>query len=448
MSATGSLSPRERVECVLAHQQPDRVPCDFGGCSVTGMHVSAVYGLRQALRLDPPGTRVKVIDPFQMLGEIQPDLIAALEIDTMPLQGTGTFFGFPLDRWKPWTTFDGTPVLVPGDFNTDLNPDGSIWQYPQGDRAAPPSGEMPAGGFYFDTIQRGAPVDFDHLCVEDNTEEFSLIPDAELEYLARATDQAIFGSFPGGGFGDMAWLPAPFLKRPKGIRDYKDWLMSLAQRPGFVREIFERQCAVALQNLARLYDAVGNRVSLIFLTGADYGTQDSLFFSPRVWADLYAPFFRRLADWIHQNTRWKIFIHSCGAVESLIPQFIEAGFDVLNPVQCSATGMDPETLKHRYGERLVFWGGGVDTQRTLPFGTPEQVRKEVRDRINLFGQSGGYVFNPVHNVQPLTPVENVLAMFEAYRESRDYPNHRQFHKSNQQPECGTHAPIVAGSITQ
>ena len=101
MNAPGSLSPRERVESVLAHQQPDRVPCDFGGCSVTGMHVSVVYTLRQALRLDPPGTPVKVIDPFQMLGEIQPDLMAALGIDTVPLQGTGTFFGFPLERWKP-----------------------------------------------------------------------------------------------------------------------------------------------------------------------------------------------------------------------------------------------------------------------------------------------------------------------------------------------------------
>jgi len=426
MSAPGSLSPRERVERVLAHQRPDRVPCDFGGCSVTGMHVSAVYALRQALRLDPPGTPVKVIDPFQMLGEIQPDLIAALGIDTVPLQGTGTFFGSPLDRWKPWTTFEGTPVLVPGDFNRDPNPDGSIYQYPQGDRTAPPSGEKPAGGFYFDTIQRGAPVDFDRLRVEDNTEEFSLIPDAELAHLAReaerlyrTTDQAIFASFPGGGFGDLAWLPAPFLKRPKGIRDYKDWLLSLLQRPGFVREIFERQCSVALQNLARLYDAVGNRVSLIFLTGADYGTQDRLFFSPRVWTELYASFFRRLTDWIHRHTRWKVFCHSCGAIEPLIPHFIAAGFDILNPVQCSAAGMDAARLKRQSGDAVVFWGGGVDTQRTLPFGTPHEVRAEVRERITILGCGGGYVFNSVHNLQPGTPVANLLAMFEACWSCRD-----------------------------
>ena len=426
MNTHGSLSPRERVERVLAHQQPDRVPCDFGGCSVTGMHVTTVYVLRQALRLDPPGTPVKVIDPFQMLGDIQPDLISALGIDTVPLQGTGTFFGFPLDRWKLWTTLDGTPVLVPGDFNTDPNPDGSIYQYPQGDRIAPPSGEMPAGGFYFDTIQRGVPPDFERLSVEDNTEEFSLIPDAELNHLAReaerlyrSTDQAIFASFPGGGFGDMAWLPAPFLKRPKGIRNYEDWLMSLVERQGFVREVFEGQCAVALQNLARFYDAVGNRVSLIFLTGADYGTQASLFFSPGLWAELYAPFFRRLSDWIHCHTRWKVFCHSCGAVEPLIPHFIAAGFDILNPVQCSAAGMDAAKLKRQYGDALVFWGGGVDTQRTLPFGTTDEVRTEVRERIAILGSGGGYVFNSVHNLQPRTPVANLLAMFEAYWSSRD-----------------------------
>lgn len=427
MNCVARLSPRERIETVLAHRKPDRIPCDFGGCSVTGMHVSAVYALRQALRLDPPGTPVKVTDPFQMLGEIKPDLISALGIDTVPLQGTRTFFGFKLEGWKPWTTFDGTPVLVPGDFNTEPAEDGSVYQYPQGDRTARPSGVMPAGGFYFDTIQRGATVDFEHLRVEDNVEEFGLIPDDELDHLAREshrlhreTDQAIFASFPGGGFGDMAWLPAPFLKEPKGIRKYDDWLMSLVERPDFVRRVFQRQCAVALQNLSRLYEAVGDRVNLLFLTGADYGTQKSLFFPPRLFAGLFVPYFEELTGWIHQNTRWKTFLHSCGAVQPLIPLFIEAGFDVLNPVQCSAANMDPAVLKSKYGQQVVFWGGGVDTQRTLPFGTPQDVRTEVRARLEILGKDGGYVFNSVHNLQPRTPVENIRAMFETYWEHRNY----------------------------
>lgn len=413
---------------MLNRERPDRVPCDFGGSSVTGMHVSVVYALRQASSLDPPSTPVKVTDPFQMLGEIRDDLREAIGIDTVPLEGTRTFFGFRQGNWKPWTTFDGTPVLVPGEFNTKPDADGRIYQYPQGDRSARPSGVMPPGGFYFDAIQRGAPVDFDHLRVEDNTEEFGPIPDDELEHLAkeserlyRETDKAIFASFPGGGFGDIAWLPAPFLKQPKGIRAYNDWFASLVERPEFVRKVFERQCAMALANLSRLYEAVGDRVSLLFLTGADYGTQAGPSLSPRLFAELFAPFYARLNEWIHEHTPWKVFIHSCGGVGPFVPHFIAAGFDVLNPLQCSATGMDPVRLKQDYGDRLVFWGGGVDTQRTLPQGTPEGVFEEVQARMNILGRGGGFVFAAVHNLQPGTPVRNLLAMLEAYRRHRTDP---------------------------
>lgn len=120
--------------------------------------------------------------------------------------------------------------------------------------------------------------------------------------------------------------------------------------------------------------------------------------------------------WIHQNTRWKTFKHSCGAVEKFIPSFLESGFDILNPVQCSAAGMVPEALKQKYGRDLVFWGGGVDTQQVLPFGTPQEVREQVLSRCRVFSQNGGYVFNAVHNVQALTPVENIVAMVDAVRE--------------------------------
>ena len=421
------MTPRQRMQHVLNHERPDRVPCDFGGGPVTGVHVSIVYALRQALKLDSPGTPVKVIDPFQMLGEMAPDLLDALDVDTVELAGTGTFFGFKKANWKPWETFDGTPVLVPGDFNTVPNEHGDIPMYPQGDRAVPASGVMPKGGIYFDAILRGAPVDFEALDVEHNIEEFTLIPDDEVHHLAREserlstqTDRALFAALPGGGMGDLAWIPGPFLKHPKGIRTYDDWLTSLIERPDFIRAVFDKQCHIAIENLVRLYDAVGNRLSLLFVTGADYGSQNGPSIAPTLYAELFAPFYARINAWIHNNTSWKAFMHSCGAVEPLIPHFIEAGFDVLNPVQCSAAGMDPRTLKKKYGDKLVFWGGGVDTQRTLPFGTPVEVRAEVRDRIRILGENGGFVFNTIHNIQPGTPVENVLAMVDAYRECRDY----------------------------
>jgi uroporphyrinogen-III decarboxylase len=123
-------------------------------------------------------------------------------------------------------------------------------------------------------------------------------------------------------------------------------------------------------------------------------------------------------DWVHGHTRWKTFIHSCGSVVALLADIIEAGFDILNPVQCSAAGMDPRTLKERFGDRITFWGGGVDTQRTLPFGTPEAIRREVQERMEIFGHGGGFVFNTVHNVQATTPTENLLALYEAVQESR------------------------------
>jgi hypothetical protein len=169
------MNSRERVTCALNHQEPDRIPFDLGGSSVTGMHVSTIYRLRQALGLDAPGTPVKVIRPYLMLGEIRHDLVEALGVDVLALTGTGNLFGLEPTGWKPWTTFDGTPVLVPGGFNTDPEPNGDLLMYPEGDKSVPPSGRMPEGGWYFDAIIRQPPVDDEHLKVEDNLEEFGPI---------------------------------------------------------------------------------------------------------------------------------------------------------------------------------------------------------------------------------------------------------------------------------
>ena len=422
------MTSRNRIRLALAHQEPDHVPLDLGASAVTGMQVSTVYALRQALRLDPPGTPVKVIEPYQMLGEIAPDLIEALGIDVVSLGKPQTLFGFKNEGWKPWTTFDGTPVLVPEAFNTDPESNGDILMYPEGDRSAPPSGRMPNGGWYFDTIIRQDPIDDDHLDVEDNLQEFGPIADADLEHLRREadriwtqTDKAILANFGGTAFGDIALVPAPWLKHPKGIRDVAEWYMSTVSRRDYVYEVFEKQCQIGLANLEKIHAVVGDKPSAVFVTGTDFGTQNGPFISPKAYRDLFMPFHQAVNDWIHTNTAWKSFIHSCGSVVALIPDFIEAGFDILNPVQCSAAGMEPHILKDRFGDHITFWGGGVDTQKTLPFGTPDEVRAEVKERLRIFGHGGGYVFNPIHNVQARTPVENALAMFEAWRQYGRYP---------------------------
>ena len=422
------MNSRERVRITLNHKEPDRVPLDLGGSVTSGMHVSSVYLLRQALGLDEPGTPVKVIDPYQMLGEVKSDLIEALGIDIVGINPLKNFFGFNNEGWKPWTMFDGTPVLVPEAFNTEPEPSGDILQYPEGDKSAPASGRMPKGGWYFDAIIRQPPLDEDNLNIEDNLEEFGPISEEELAHFERKakqlyqeTDKAILASFGGTSFGDIALVPAIGMKHPKGIRDITEWYISTSVRRDYVYKIFEYQCDIALENLAKIYEVVGNRVTAVFVTGADFGAQNGPLISPQTYRELFKPFHIRVNSWIHKNTQWKTFIHSCGSNRAFFPDMIDAGFDILNPVQTSAAHMDPVGLKRDFGMKTTFWGGGVDTQRVLPFGTPDEIRQDVSDRFRIFAPGGGFVFTTIHNVQPGVPIENLLALYETVNECRDYP---------------------------
>src|ERR1017187_1859870 len=208
------MTSRERVEATLNHHEPDRVPLDLGGSTVTGMHATTVYAPRQALGPDKPGTPVKVFDPYQMLGEIKRDLMDALGVDVVALTGPKTQFGYRMEGWKPWTFFDGTPLLVPKGFNTEPETNGDILMYPQGDRSVPASGRMPRGGFYFDSIIRQPPIDDAKLNVDDNMEEFGLIADEDLNFISRElerlyteTGRAIVADFGGTSFGNIALVP-------------------------------------------------------------------------------------------------------------------------------------------------------------------------------------------------------------------------------------------------
>jgi hypothetical protein len=423
--STGGLDSRKRVLRTLEHKEPDRVPLDLGGSVLTGMHASSVYQLRQVLRLDPPGAPVKVTDTYQMLGEIAADLADALGVDVVSLPTPATLFGYRKEGWKPWTLFDGTPVLVPEGFTTEPDAQGDILMYPEGDRSVPPSGRMPHGGFYFDEIVRQPPLREEALDPEDNAEEFVPISAADLSYYASGakrlheqTDRAIFAGFCYTSFGDIALIPAPWLKRPRGIRDIEEWYVSTLTRRDYVYKVFERQCEVALANFQKLHAAIGDMPLVALITGTDFGMQSGPFISPQTYRDLYKPFHLEVNDWLHRTTPWKTFIHSCGSVAELIPDFVDAGFDILNPVQTAAAGMEPAVLKERFGDRVTFWGGGVDTQRTLPFGTPEEIRRQVSDRMRIFGKGGGFVFAAIHNIQAGVPVENLLALFESVREYR------------------------------
>ena len=418
------MTSRERIMSALNHRQPDAVPVDFGSTPVSGISASIVYKLRRAFGLhDHP---VKVIEPYQMLGEIEDDLMEKLCADCAFVYPYTCLFGYRLENWKPWTLFDGTPVLVPGDFNTAIAPDGRLYQYPQGDTGVPPSGYMPEGGFYFDAIIRQTePFDDENPSVDDNMEEFTVLGDEALRHFQNQTERirrnsgyAVVMAAPGTALGDIALVPAPFLKHPKGIRDVEEWYISLAGRQGFIKELFDRQTEIALNNLALLKQAVGDNVDIMQLCGTDLGSQAGPMCSVAAFEELYLPYYKRMTDWIHSNTGWKVFKHCCGSIKSLIPGFIKAGFDILNPVQNSAKDMDPRTLKDEFGGQIAFWGGGVDTQHTLPFGTPDEVYKQVTERIGIYNRDGGFVFNTIHNTQPGTPVQNFMAMIEAVRQFR------------------------------
>ena len=282
------MSSRERVSLALQHKEADRVPLDLGASGVTGMHVDTVYGLRQALGLDNPGTPVKVIESYQMLGEIGPDLMDLLGVDVIGLGTPATLFGFRNEGWKPWTTFAGTPALVPGGFNTEPEPNGDILMYPEGDKSAPASGRLPKGGFYFDSIIRQPPIHEGSLNVEDNLQEFGPISDEDLQYLQHeaerlytGTDKALLGIFGGTGFGDIVLVTAPWLKNPRGIRDVEEWYISTATRRDYVHKIFERQCEIGIENLERIHEVVGNKVAAVLVTGNDFGSRMDPSFPPR-----------------------------------------------------------------------------------------------------------------------------------------------------------------------
>jgi len=414
------MNSRSRLQKTLTHQAPDRIPVDFGGTGVTGVHVKVVEGLRNHFGLE--WKPVTVIEPYQMLGEIDEELIDLMGIDVVGLYGKKNLFGIENDRWKECKTWWGQVVLLPGDFNTLPDSKGDLYVYPEGDQSVEPSAVMPAGSWFFNAIIRQQPIREDSLDPEDNLEEFGHLSEEDLDWFdlecerLEKTGRGIIASFGGTGLGDIALVPGLQLKHPEGIRDIKEWYMSTLMRQDYVHAVFDKQTDIAVGNMKKIHDRIGNRLDVVFTCGTDFGTQSTQFCSSEIFHSLYLPYYKKVNDWIHKNTTWKTFKHSCGAVVPFMESFIEAGFDILNPVQINALDMKPEFLKKEFGDRLVFWGGGVDTQQVLPFRTPHEVKKHVIDNCRVFGENGGFVFNAVHNIQANVPIENVVAMLEGLKE--------------------------------
>ncbi len=399
------MNSRERVLCALDHRQPDRVPIDCGGTRQSGIAASTYHKVKECLGLDTP---TRVYDVYQMLAEIERPVMERFGADCVGLQRPAVAFGIRNEGWKPWTMFDGTPVEVPGGFNPVPDAKGDLILSPAPSLPLSPSlplARMPKGGFYFDRLDKypgAAHADPEKLDLALLSQEECDHLHAQAEAFGQNTDFAI-----------IAAMGPPFeLFFGLGTGDFPAWMITLATEPEYVNALLTRIVDAWLENLRRFAAAVGDRVQILQFND-DLGTQEAPFLSVRMFRERIFPHYKRGLDWVHCNTRMKVFMHNDGAIASLIPTLIEMGVDILNPVQTTAAGMDPVRLKREFGERIVFWGGACDCQHTLAFGTPEEVAREVRESVRILGASGGYVLAPVHNIQANVPPENVIALFDA-----------------------------------
>ena len=410
------MNSRERVLKAINHQEPDRVPIDLGGSIVTGIMAGALVRLRRHLGLDEA---VRVTDVLQMLGEVAHDLVERFDLDVLPVEPEAiTFDHLPRRDYKPWTLFDGTEVLMPGNFAVEISPEGHWLMHRDSDPAQPVIARMPKDGYYFDMLSvTGWNFDYEPPSIESLLRSgWRRLTDETLRFLQetantlrRTTDKALMMT---------NWGEA--VLGPPWIGSIAEWMVVQVSQPVYTRELFELAAEIAVDNLKLYWEAIGEDIDIIMIDGFDYGTQNAEMFSPAMFEELYVPCYKKQCDWIHQHTPWKIAKHCCGSIPNLIEPMIRSGIDILNPVQTSAKGMDPQWLKDTFGDRITFWGGGADTQRVLPFGSPEEVREHVAERVRIFGPGGGFVWATVHNIQYHVPPENVVAAIEAVHEFGQY----------------------------
>ena len=411
------MNSRERVLAAVNHHEPDRVPIDLGGSIVTGIMAGALVRMREHLGLS--AVPVRVYDQFQMLGEVTMDLVEHLQLDILPVEPKSISFNLQNRDFKPWTLFDGSQVLVPGDFNVTVTDSGDWLMHDGGNAHNPVVARMPKDGFYFDRMDvSGWKLDYRPPCIAQLRQDgWRRLTDKQLRHfqetahvLRDTTDKALVLT----NWTDSVIGPASMGSVP-------EWLVILASDPEYVQDLMGLATEVGLENLKLYWEALGNTIDIFHIDGFDFGAQDREMFSPQAFRRFYVPTYRAQCDWIHANTPWKIAKHCCGSIPNLIEPMIEVGIDILNPVQTSAANMDPVWLKDTFGDRITFWGGGVDTQRVLPFGTPEDVKADVMERLRVFGPGGGFIWNPIHNVQYNVPPENMLTALNTVFEYGTYP---------------------------
>ncbi len=393
-----TITSRERVLTAIEHREPDKVPIDCGAMRSTGIMAIAYANLKQYLGIT--NGRVRVYDFGQQLAEIEREILDRFEVDVVDIENTSLCDdGY---EWKPFPLSGGIPAEVSSRYSWKPDEKGG---YLAIDDRGKPWARMPNGCLYFETIQPplGEP--------RKPIKEYDLpsLTDEQLEsirrrakYLFENTEYALMGGFGGN-----------ILEAGQSLRGWGNFMMDMAEDPGFTEAFINRLVERHLENLKRYLEAVGDSIQLIQM-GDDLGTQAGPQLSREMYHQFIFPAHKKIYSCVKQNyPQVKVFLHSCGSVETFIEDFIEAGVDALNPVQTSAVGMDPVHLKQTYGNRITFWGGGYDLQSDPNASTEDEIREQVQERIRIFGKGGGYVFAAVHNIQANIVPEKILAIYNA-----------------------------------
>lgn len=405
------MNHRERVLRTINHEEPDRVPIDIGGMRSTGIHSIAYRELRKYLGLDYDS--VKLYDVFQQLGFIDQDVLEYFGADVVPVNRLKPAFGISIDNWKKGELIDGSPALVPAGFNPVK--EGDVFKIKDEDDHT--IAQRSEGSLYYDQAGVYHPLaeaktkedidrDYEWQTIGKDEQKFL---NKQAKELREETDFAVMAEF-GGSIYEMGQL----------LRGYKQWYLDLAGNKGLVDYLLGVLVENYLENLETFVNVLGDKVDIVVFGGDDLGMQDGPQISPETYQELFFSRHRKMWDYIHEKTDWKVFLHSCGSIYQLLPYLIEAGVDIINPVHINAKGMDPERLEENFGDEVVFWGGGCDTQKVLPTGSVQEVREEVKNNMEVFSPNGGFVFTPVHNIQPDVPTENIEAVYTAAKEYGSY----------------------------
>jgi len=413
------MSPRERVLASINHEEPDQVPVDLGSTPSSGISAIAYHRLKVGLGINEGSTRV--YDVVQQLAQPEDRVLDMFGIDTIDV---GRTFNVDDRDWYDIALPDGTPCQFPAWFKPLRGPD--TWRVvdPNGDTIA----TMPRGATFFDQAMfpyaRSYPDDYADIQSAMGKVHWSALVHSPWDHvndpgfwntlrdrtreLRRVSDRALVISV---GCNLFEW--GTFLRR------MDNFVRDLMMRPRDVDRLLDALMEQHLDFLERVCKAVGDLVDVARF-GDDLGSNQGLLISPRLYRRFFKERHGELCSYVRDNSQMHTFLHSCGSIYDLLPDLIEAGYEIINPVQIDARKMDPDRLKSRFGDDLTFWGGGCDTRNVLNRSDPGGVADHVRRMVRAFSPGGGFVFTTVHNILPDVSPTNILAMYQALG-GNEYP---------------------------